>query len=46
VVATLRVTGLDSEKARATLACDCAVNGRTVLEGEAVMMVDRRAPRQ
>jgi 3-hydroxybutyryl-CoA dehydratase len=42
VVATLRVTGLDPNKARATLACDCAVNGKTVLEGEAVMMVDRR----
>jgi len=42
VVATLRITGLDPDKARATLACDCAVNGKTVLEGEAVMMVDRR----
>ncbi len=46
VVATLRVTSLDPEKGRATLACDCAVNGKTVLEGEAVMMVDRRAPRR
>jgi 3-hydroxybutyryl-CoA dehydratase len=46
VVATLKVTGLDAEKGRATLACDAAVNGKTVLEGEAVMMVDRRAPRQ
>jgi 3-hydroxybutyryl-CoA dehydratase len=46
VVATLKITGLDVEKGRATLACDCAVNGKTVLEGEAVMMVDRRAPRQ
>jgi 3-hydroxybutyryl-CoA dehydratase len=46
VVATLKVTGLDPEKARATLACDCVVNGKTVLEGEAVMMVDRRVPRQ
>jgi len=46
VVATLRVTGLDGEKARATLACNAAVNGKTVLEGEAVVMVDRRAPRQ
>jgi 3-hydroxybutyryl-CoA dehydratase len=46
VVATLKVTGLDPDKARATLACACAVNGKTVLEGEAVMMVDRRAPRQ
>ena len=46
VVATCRVTSLDAEKGRATLACDCAVNGKTVLEGEALMMVDRRAPRQ
>jgi 3-hydroxybutyryl-CoA dehydratase len=46
VVATLKVTGLDTDKGRATLACDCAVNGKTVLEGEAVMMVDRRTPRQ
>jgi 3-hydroxybutyryl-CoA dehydratase len=46
VVATLKITGLDPDKARATLACDCSVNGKTVLEGEAVMMVDRRAPRQ
>ena len=33
-------------KARATLACACAVDGKTVLDGEAVMMVDRRTPRQ
>ena len=46
VIATLKITGLDAEKGRATLACDCAVNGKTVLEGEAVMMVARRAPRQ
>jgi 3-hydroxybutyryl-CoA dehydratase len=46
VIATCKVTGVDAEKARVTLACDCSVNGKTVLEGEAVMMVDRRAPRQ
>ena len=46
VIATLKVTGLDTTKGRATLSCNCAVNGKTVLEGEAVMMVDRRAPRQ
>jgi 3-hydroxybutyryl-CoA dehydratase len=45
VVATVKVTSVDPEKARVTLACDCAVNGKTVLEGEAVMMVDRRTPR-
>jgi 3-hydroxybutyryl-CoA dehydratase len=46
VVATCRITAVDSEKGRATLACDCSVNGKTVLEGEALMMVDRRAPSQ
>lgn len=46
VVATCKVTGVDPEKGRVTLACDCLVNGKTVLEGEAMMMVDRRAPRQ
>jgi 3-hydroxybutyryl-CoA dehydratase len=46
VVATLKITALDAEKGRATLACVCAVNGKPVLEGEAVMMVDRKAPRQ
>lgn len=46
VVATARVTALDPDKARATFACDCAVNGKTVLEGDAVIMVDRRQPRQ
>jgi 3-hydroxybutyryl-CoA dehydratase len=46
VVATCKVTSVDLEKGRVTLACDCSVNGKTVLEGEALMMVDRRAPRQ
>jgi 3-hydroxybutyryl-CoA dehydratase len=46
VIATLKLTSLDTEKGRATFACDAAVNGKTVLEGEAVMMVARRAPRQ
>ena len=46
VTATLKITALDPEKGRATFACDCSVNGKTVLEGEAVVMVDRRAPRQ
>jgi 3-hydroxybutyryl-CoA dehydratase len=46
VVATCKVTSVDLEKGRVTLACDCSVNGKTVLEGEASMMVDRRAPRQ
>ena len=42
VVATCKITAVDAEKGRATLACDCSVNGKTVLEGEALMMVDRR----
>jgi 3-hydroxybutyryl-CoA dehydratase len=46
VEATCKIIAVDPEKARVTLACDCSVNGKTVLEGEAVMMVDRRAPRQ
>ena len=46
VVATCKITAIDPEKARVTLACDCSVNGKTVLEGEALLMVDRRAPRQ
>jgi len=46
VIATLKITSLDPDKGRATLSCDCSVNGKTVLEGEAVRMVDRRAPRQ
>lgn len=46
VVATCRITAVDAEKSRVTLACDCSVNGKTVLEGDAVMMVDRRAPSQ
>lgn len=46
VVATCRITNVDTEKARVTLACDCSVDGKTVLEGDAVVMVDRRAPSQ
>ena len=42
VTATCKITALDAEKGRATLACVCAVNGKPVLEGDAVMMVDRR----
>jgi 3-hydroxybutyryl-CoA dehydratase len=43
VVATCKVTSLDPDKGRAVLACDCQVNGKPVLEGEAVMMVSRKA---
>src|SRR6476659_4186234 len=42
VVATGKITSLDSEKGRAVLAMQAAVNGKSVLDGEAVMMVPRR----
>jgi 3-hydroxybutyryl-CoA dehydratase len=45
VVATAKITSLDAEKGRAVLACSCAVNGKPVLDGEAVMMVSRREKR-
>jgi len=38
----VEVTALDAEKARATLACVCSVDGKPVVEGEAVIMVPRR----
>ncbi|MHA1517647.1 MAG: MaoC family dehydratase, partial [Alphaproteobacteria bacterium] len=43
VVANCKVTSVDTDKGRVTLACDCSVNGKTVLEGEATLMVDRRS---
>ncbi|WP_372929047.1 MaoC family dehydratase [Methyloceanibacter sp.] len=46
VVATCKITAVDTEKARVALACDCSVNGKTVLAGEALMMVDRKAAGQ
>jgi len=42
VVATAKITSLDPDKGRAVLATQCAVNGKSVLDGEAVMMVPRR----
>lgn len=44
VATTVTVIALDPAKARATLACVCSVDGKAVLEGEAVVMVPRRAP--
>lgn len=43
VEARVEIIGLDSRTARVTLACRCAVGGRTVLEGEAVCIAPRRA---
>lgn len=42
VTVTATITALDAEKARATLATVCSVAGKTVLEGEATIMVPRR----
>jgi 3-hydroxybutyryl-CoA dehydratase len=43
VVVTAKVTALDAEKARATIETTCTVDGKTVVEGEAVLMVPRRS---
>ncbi len=42
VVSAVRITDLLTEKKRAILACDCSVNGRTVLDGQAVILVPSR----
>jgi 3-hydroxybutyryl-CoA dehydratase len=41
-VATAKVTSLDSEKGRAVFATQATVNGKSVLDGEALIMVPRR----
>jgi 3-hydroxybutyryl-CoA dehydratase len=43
VTATATVTAIDLEKARVTLETVCTVEGKTVLEGEASIMVPRRS---
>lgn len=42
VTATARIMELYPEKRRALLACDCSVAGKTVLEGDAVLLVPMR----
>ncbi len=42
VIATARVTELFPEKKRALLTCDCSVAGKTVLEGDALLLVPSR----
>ncbi len=42
VVTTVKVTELLPEKRRARFACLCTVNGKPVVEGEAVLMVPAR----
>jgi 3-hydroxybutyryl-CoA dehydratase len=42
VTARVSVTGIDAEKKRVTLETVCLVDGKTVVDGEAVIMVERR----
>lgn len=42
VTATVRLVELIPEKKRAIFACDCSVAGKTVLEGEALLMIPSR----
>jgi 3-hydroxybutyryl-CoA dehydratase len=42
VTATVRVTSLIEAKKRAVLSCACTVDGKVVLEGEAVIMIPSR----
>jgi len=43
VVTTVRVAELVPEKKRARFSCVCTVDGRPVVEGEAVLMVPKRS---
>jgi 3-hydroxybutyryl-CoA dehydratase len=42
VTARAEVTAIDAERARITLATDCRVAGKVVVDGEATIMVPRR----
>ena len=43
VTAKVTVTAIDEAKGRVTLATVCQVNGKTVVDGEAVVVVPRKA---
>jgi 3-hydroxybutyryl-CoA dehydratase len=43
VTAKVTVTAIDQAKGRVTLATVCQVNGKTVVDGEAVVVVPRKA---
>jgi 3-hydroxybutyryl-CoA dehydratase len=45
VTAEAKVTAIDGVRARVTFATQCVVAGKTVVEGEAVVVVPRRAAR-
>lgn len=42
VLARVEVMALDADKRRAVIACECSVDARTVLDGEAVVLVPSR----
>ena len=42
VTARAEITAIDAERARITLAIDCRVAGKVVVDGEATIMVPRR----
>jgi 3-hydroxybutyryl-CoA dehydratase len=43
VTARATITGLDPERSRATMETVCLVGGKTVIEGEALVLVPRKA---
>lgn len=43
VLTRISVVSIDNEKARVTLRTECLVGGKTVVDGEAVVMVPRKA---
>ena len=43
VLTRISVVSVDNEKARVTLRTECLVGGKTVVDGEAVVMVPRKA---
>jgi 3-hydroxybutyryl-CoA dehydratase len=43
VTATATITALDADKGRATFETVCTVAGKAVIEGEALVMVPRKA---
>ena len=45
VTAEVKVTAIDAARGRVTFATQCVVAGKTVVEGEAVVVVPRRAAR-